>query len=150
MINRLVAAGEDVSWLANGPMGTGTFYVAAKPTTLPILQKAATDLGVSFQSTSTAPTGTMAKLHKLRIGLVDSAGGGMPVWWTRLVFKNFEFPFVEDSYNDVFAPDINAGKPATRVYDVLVVQQREPRRRRRRWSRRRARRWRRRWWRRAS
>src|SRR5262249_51647073 len=33
-VNRLVAANEDVSWLWNGPLGYGTFYVAAKPTTL--------------------------------------------------------------------------------------------------------------------
>jgi uncharacterized membrane protein YgcG len=118
-INRLVAAGEDVSWLASGSMGNGTFYVSARPTTLPILQKAAADLGLSFESTSTAPTGSMAKLRKLRIGLVDRVGGGMPVGWTRLVFKNFEFPFVEDSYNDVFAPDINAGDLHAK-YDVLV------------------------------
>ena len=40
VVNRLLAAGEDVSWLQNGPMGRGTFYVAAKPTTRAILQKA--------------------------------------------------------------------------------------------------------------
>ena len=52
--------------------------MTARPTTLPILQKAATDLGVSFESTATAPTGPMSKLRKLRIGLMDGAGGGMP------------------------------------------------------------------------
>jgi len=119
VINRLVAANEDVSWLWNGPMGYGTFYVAAKPTTLAILQKAANDLGVSFQATTTAPTGPASKLRKLRIGLVDHYGGGMPVGWTRLIFKNFEFPFVEDSENDVFGPDINAGNLHAK-YDVLV------------------------------
>src|SRR6185503_6978674 len=119
VVNRLLAANEDVSWLWNGPMGYGTFYVAAKPTTRAILQKAATDLGVSFQTTATAPTGPAAKLRKLRIGLVDQYGGSMPVGWTRLVFKNFEFPFVEDSYNDVFPPDINAGNLNAK-YDVLV------------------------------
>ncbi len=119
VVNRLVAANEDVSWLWNGPMGYGTFYVAAKPTTLALLQKAANDLGVSFQATTTAPTGPASKLRKLRIGLVDHYGGGMPVGWTRLIFKNFEFPFVEDSENDVFGPDINAGNLHAK-YDVLV------------------------------
>ena len=119
VVNRLLAANEDVSWLWNGPFGYGTFYVASKPTTAAILQKAATDLGISFQATTTAPTGPAAKLRKLRIGLVDNYGGSMPVGWTRLIFKNFEFPFVEDSYNDVFAPDINAGNLHDK-YDVLV------------------------------
>src|SRR4051794_31723627 len=41
-IARLLKAGDDVMWLDKGPMGNGTFYVAARPTTLPVLQKAAT------------------------------------------------------------------------------------------------------------
>lgn len=122
-VNRLVGAGEDVSWLATGPLGEGTFYVAAKPTTLPILQKAAADLGVSFQATATAPAGPMAKLRKLRIGLVDSYSGGMPVGWTRLIFKNFEFPYVDGaingSPNDIYPADINAGDLNSK-FDVLV------------------------------
>src|SRR5262249_42529790 len=73
----------------------------------------------SFQATTTAPTGPSSKLRKLRIGLVDHYGGGMPVGWTRLIFRNFEFPFVEDSENDVFGPDINAGNLHAK-YDVLV------------------------------
>src|SRR5262245_9241788 len=49
-INRLLKAGEDVYWLkspvtANAkPYPAGSFYVTAKSSTLPILQKAATDL----------------------------------------------------------------------------------------------------------
>jgi hypothetical protein len=117
-VNRLLAANEEVSWLAGGPMGVGTFYVAAKPTTLAILQKASTDLGVSFEATATAPPGPAAKLRKLRIGLVDHVGGGMPTGWTRLVFKDFEFPYVEDT-NDVFPPEINTGNLHAK-YDVLV------------------------------
>jgi hypothetical protein len=122
-VNRLVAANEDVSWMPTGPLGTGTFYVAAKATTLPILQKAATDLGVSFQSTPTAPPGQMSHLHKLRIGLMDSASGGMPVGWTRLIFKNFEFPYtdgeINGSVNDIYAQDINAGNLGAK-FDVIV------------------------------
>jgi hypothetical protein len=117
-INRLLAAGEDVSWLASGPMGTGTFYVAAKPTTLAILQRATADLGISFEAATSAPSGPAAKLRKLRIGLADHVGGGMPTGWTRLIFKEFEFPYLEDT-NDVFPPEINAGNLHAK-YDVLV------------------------------
>ena len=122
-VNRLLAAGEDVSWLTSGPLGAGTFYVAAKPTTLPLLQKAAGDLGVSFQAAATAPTGDMAHLRKLRIGLYDTYGGQMPVGWTRLIFKNFEFPYVDGaidgSPNDIYGGDINAGNLSSR-FDVIV------------------------------
>jgi hypothetical protein len=113
-INRLVAAGEDVSWLVNGSMGAGTFYVASKPTTRAILQKAATDLGVSFEGATAAPTGPSAKLRKLRIGLYDQYGGTMPSGWTRLIFENFEFP-----YEVVFPPDLDAGNLNAK-FDVLV------------------------------
>jgi hypothetical protein len=112
-INRLVAAGEDVSWLADGPLGTGTFYVANKPTTRAILQKAATDLGVSFESTATAPTGG-SKLRKLRVGLFDTYSGGMPAGWTRLLLENFEFPF-----EVVYPPMLDAGNLKAK-YDVLI------------------------------
>ena len=57
VVNRLLAASEDVSWLANGPMGAGTFYVAANATALPILQKAASELGVAVAGVSSKPTG---------------------------------------------------------------------------------------------
>jgi hypothetical protein len=112
-VNRLVAAGEDVSWLWNGPMGQGTFYVAAKPTTRAALQKAA-DLGVSFEAATGAPAGPAAKLRRLRIGLYDQYGGTMPSGWTRLIFENFEFP-----YELVFPPDLDAGSLNAR-FDVLV------------------------------
>ena len=113
-VNRLLAANEDVSWLWNAPMGYGTFYVAAKPTTRAILQKAATDLGVNFEGAATAPGGPSAKLRKLRIGLYDQYGGTMPSGWTRLIFENFEFP-----YELVFPPDLDAGNLNAK-YDVLV------------------------------
>jgi hypothetical protein len=113
-INRLLNANEDVTWLWNGPMGYGTFYVASKPTTRPVLEKAATDLGVNFEGTATAPTGPSAKLRKLRIGLFDTYGGGMPAGWTRLLLENFEFPF-----EVVYPPMLDAGNLRAK-YDVLV------------------------------
>ena len=115
VINRLLAAGEDVSWLQNGPMGRGTFYVAAKPTTRPILQEAATELGITFESAATAPTGPAAHLRKLRIGLFDTYGNSnMPSGWTRLILENFEFP-----YERLFPPDLDKGGLREK-FDVIV------------------------------
>jgi hypothetical protein len=120
VLNRLLAANEDVSWLMTGPMGAGTFYVAAKPTTLAILQKAATDLGVSFEAAASAPAGAGSKLKKLRIGLFDQYGGSMPSGWTRLILEQFEFPgFDSKNSNLVFAPDLDKGNLRA-SYDVLV------------------------------
>jgi hypothetical protein len=113
VVNRLLASGEDVSWLGNGPMGPGTFYVKARPTTLATLQKA-TELGLSFQATTTPPTGSGTSLKKVRIGLFDTYGGGMPSGWTRLIFENFEFPFTQ-----VFPPDLDKGNLRSQ-FDVIV------------------------------
>ena len=113
-IARLQKAGDDVSWLDNGPMGIGTFYVAARPTTLAVLQKAATDLGVSFESTPTAPTGAMKHLKPVRVALFDTYGGGMPSGWTRLIFENFELP-----YEVVYPPDLDKGNLRAK-FDVIV------------------------------
>src|SRR5262249_17352790 len=74
----------------------------------------ATELGVSFQPATSAPTGAMAKLRKLRIALFDTYGGGMPSGWTRLVFENFEFPF-----DVVYPPDLDKGNLRAK-YDVIV------------------------------
>ena len=113
-INRLLAAGEDVSWLPDGPMGRGTFYVSAKPTTRAILQKAATDLGISFEAAPTEPSGG-AHLRNPRIALFDQYGNNnMPSGWTRLILENFEFP-----YERVFPPDLDKGGLHEK-YDVIV------------------------------
>jgi hypothetical protein len=47
----------------------------------------------------------------------------MPVGWTRLIFKNFEFPYVDGTIdggpNDIYGADINAGNLNAR-FDVIV------------------------------
>lgn len=115
VVNRLVAAGEDVSWLDHGPDGPGTFYVTAKPETRAILERAATDLGINFQAAATPPAGKATSLRKLRIGLFDEYGNSdMPSGWTRLIFEQFEFPYLQ-----VFAPDLDKGNLRAQ-FDVLV------------------------------
>ncbi len=113
-INRLLKAGETVSWLADGPMGPGTFYVAAKPTTRASLEKMAAELGVTFESATAAPAGRLAVLRAPRIGLFDQYGGMMPSGWTRLIFENFEFP-----YTVVYPPMLDAGNLIDK-FDILI------------------------------
>ena len=116
--NRLLASNEDVSWCWDGPLGQGTFYVANKATTRPVLQKIATELGVNFDSAASAPTGVQAKLRKLRVGVFDtyasSGEPGMQTGWTRLLLENFEFPF-----EVVYPPMLDEGNLRAK-YDVLV------------------------------
>ena len=117
-VNRLLAGDEDVYWLrkptGNDPATAGTFYVAAKPTTLPKLQHMAKEVGLSFEATATTPAADTVKLKKVRIGLWDRYGGSMPSGWTRWIFEQYEFPF-----KVVYAKELDAGNLRSQ-YDVLV------------------------------
>ena len=119
-VNRLLKANEDVYWLksaatVNGKQyPAGTIYVAAKPTTLAVLQKVATEKGVSADAVAARPAGDAMKLKPVRIGLWDQYGGSMPSGWTRWIFEQYEFP-----YEVVFPQALDAGNLNAK-YDVLV------------------------------
>src|SRR5205823_4566341 len=112
-INRLLAAGEDVSWVKSGPQ-QGSFYVAARPSTGAVVEKLAADLGVGVEALGLQPAGDVMKLRTLRIGLSDRYGGSMPSGWTRWLFEQFEFPF-----EVVYPKTLDAGNLASK-FDVLV------------------------------
>jgi hypothetical protein len=118
VVNRLLAADEEVYWLRKStgedPATAGTFYVTAKPTTLPRLQAMAKEVGVDFRATSSRPAATDVRLNKVRIGLWDRYGGSMPSGWTRWIFEQFEFPF-----EVVYPKALDAGNLRAK-YDVLV------------------------------
>jgi hypothetical protein len=119
-VNRLLKANEDVYWLksavsANGKQyPIGTMYIAAKPSTLPILQKLATDKGLTFDPAPAKPAGDALKLKPVRIGLWDQYGGSMPSGWTRWMFEQYEFPF-----EVVYPATLDAGN-LNGKFDVLV------------------------------
>jgi hypothetical protein len=88
--------------------------VTAKATTLPILQKLATDKGLAFDAVPPKPAGDSMKLKPVRIGLWDQYGGSMPSGWTRWLFEQYEFPF-----EVVFPETLDAGNLNAK-FDVLV------------------------------
>ncbi|MFL6183217.1 MAG: peptidase, partial [Actinomycetes bacterium] len=112
-INRLINAGEDVSWITAGPQ-QGAFYVASKPSTPALVTKIASALGVNFAGVAARPAGEALKLHKMRVALADQYGGSMPSGWTRFLFEQFEFPF-----EVVYPKMVNAGNLASK-YDVII------------------------------
>jgi hypothetical protein len=126
-VNRLLKANEDVYWSraafdANKKRyGAGTMFIAAKPTTLPILRKLAADKGLTFEPVAARPrAGTgqapleYLKLRPVRIGLWDTYGGSMPSGWTRWILEQFEFPFER-----VFPAALDAGNLNAK-FDVLL------------------------------
>jgi hypothetical protein len=118
--SRLLAAGEDVYWPRNRTVGglrfgTGVMYIPARPTTRAILEKAGSDLGVTFTSVASAPVGEALKLRRPRVALWDRYGGSSPSGWTRWILERFEVPF------EVVYPQTLDKGDLSRRYDVLVL-----------------------------
>ena len=111
-INRLLAAGEEVSWMMSGPKA-GAFYIAGKQTTRGIVDKLAADLGLNFAAEG-QPTGEAMPLRRVRIALADQYGGSMPSGWTRWILEQYEFPF-----DVVFPKALDEGTLASK-YDVII------------------------------
>jgi hypothetical protein len=118
VINRLLKAGEEAYFVADRTWqssdGTGAIYVPAKASTAAVLQKAATDLGISAAGVSARPGGTLMKLRKPRIGLWDQYGGSMPSGHVRWLLEQFEFDF-----EVVYPQTLDAGNLKAK-YDVLL------------------------------
>ena len=108
-INRLLKANEDVYRLKDGAL-----YVPARPTTLPVLQRLATEKGLSFSGAAAPSAGQAVKLRTMRVGLWDQYGGSMPSGWTRWLLEQFEFPF-----EVVYPKGLDTGGLASR-FDVLI------------------------------
>ena len=113
-INRLLAAGEDVSWMSSGPQ-QGAFFVTSRTSTVATVAKLAADLGVDFTGVAARPAGDAIKLRKMRIALADQYGGSMPSGWTRWLLEQFEFPF-----EVVFPQALDAGNLNSR-FDVIIL-----------------------------
>ncbi len=118
VVNRLLKAGEEAFFVANrrwqSADGTGAIYVTAKASTAAVLQKAATDLGISAVGVTERPGGALHALRKPRIGLWDQYGGSMPSGHVRWLLEQFEFDF-----EVVFPQTLDAGNLKAR-YDVLL------------------------------
>jgi hypothetical protein len=111
-INRLLAAGEQVSWILSGP-GAGSFFVTSGAATRGTLEKLAVDLGLDFESAA-RPAGEVMPLRRPRIALADVYGGSMPSGWTRWILEQYEFPF-----EVVFPQALDSGDLSAR-YDVII------------------------------
>ena len=120
IINRLMKNGDDVYWMkqpmvvSGRKVGPGTMYVPAKPKTRAVLERAASEFGVSAEGVASKPVGDSLKLKPVRIGLWDQYGGSMTSGWLRWIFEQFEFPF-----ETVYPQTLDAGN-LTAKYDVLV------------------------------
>ncbi|HET9426536.1 MAG TPA: M14 metallopeptidase family protein [Gemmatimonadaceae bacterium] len=119
--NRVLKANGEVYRLRN-PMtangrtyGPGSFYIVASGTSTPIIQNAATELGVNADGTAARPDASAKKYTARRVGLLDTQTGSMPSGWTRLILERFEFPFTVVCGAGFDDSNLRA------KYDVIVV-----------------------------
>ncbi|MDQ6737191.1 MAG: M14 family metallopeptidase, partial [Gemmatimonadota bacterium] len=121
VVNRLLKKNADVYWLrtpvtAHGRMyPAGTFYVSGGGAAMPILERAAKELGVSFQGTTARPGADATRMRQPRLALWDTYGGSMPSGQIRFILDQFEFP-----YTVVYPQDIDAGKLSGK-FDALIL-----------------------------
>jgi hypothetical protein len=105
-VNRLLSAGAEVSSLRD------TFYVSGAAA-VPVLQKAAADLGLTFTAVSQPPPGGR-RLRPVRVGLWDRYGGSVESGWIRWLLERYEFPF-----EVVYPPALDEGDLKAK-FDVLI------------------------------
>jgi hypothetical protein len=114
--NRVLAAGGEVYWARNrGRDDDRVVYVPAAAGTRALLEKAAAELGISFEAVAAAPGGDAMRLGRVRVGLWDRYGGSSTSGWIRWLLERYEFP-----HELVFAAALDAGNLASR-FDVIVL-----------------------------
>ena len=109
LVNRLLKSNAEVYWLKDG-----TIWVPGATAVLPVLERAAQELGIAVRGVQREPAGIAMRLHPVRIGLFDQYGGLMPSGWTRWLFEQFEFPF-----QVVYPQTLDAGDLKSK-FDVLI------------------------------
>lgn len=122
-VNRLLKHGEEVrrlqkpSEIDGVSYEAGSFFIPARPTTQPILEKLAADLGTPFRGGKTAPGAEAVALKPARLALWDRPGGSMPSGWTRWLLERFEFPFQVVQASDLEREDLRDSFDAILLVD---------------------------------
>lgn len=118
-VNDLLKEGAEVYRLPEGVAGknnlpAGSFYVAGGAKAKAVLDKSASDYGVTVVSASKAPTEPIAKVTKPRIALWDAYGGSMPSGWVRWLMEQYHF-----DADIIYSKGIDAGD-LRKKYDVII------------------------------
>lgn len=93
----------------------GTWYIPNETEALPLLRRAAEELGVDFTAVGKPFDADRTDVKRRRIALWDRYGGSMDSGWMRWVLEQFEFDF-----EVVFPPELDKGVLKDR-YDVLIL-----------------------------
>jgi len=122
-VNRLLRGGHEVYWPADRAVGgapgaTGMMFIAAsgaRGASRPVLEKAASELGLAFTGVASRPAGASLRLQPVRVGLWDRYGGSSSSGWMRWLLERYEFPF-----EMVYPPMLDTADLTAR-FDVLIL-----------------------------
>ena len=118
--NRLLAAGAEVAWAAEGFSDGGTEYPAG---TLVVrrsdpadaaMEGIASELGLDVAGLARAPAAELLPLEPVRVGLYKSYVASMDEGWTRWLLENYEYDLTSLSDDDVRTGDLSR-------LDVIVL-----------------------------
>ncbi len=118
--NRLLAAGAEVAWAAEGFEGGGTEHPAG---TLVVrksdpadaaMEGIAAELGLDVAGLGRAPDVELLPLEPVRVGLYKSYVASMDEGWTRWLLENYEYDLTSLSDDDVRTGDLSR-------LDVIVL-----------------------------
>jgi hypothetical protein len=120
-INRLHAAGLEVSWTTSGreiqgyQYGPGSLVVAEAANARAIVERIASELGLRATAVRGAQPQGLTRLFRARVGLYKPWVENIDEGWTRWLLERYEFPL--ESLTD---QDIRRGGLRSRV-DVIVI-----------------------------
>ena len=120
-LNRLMKEKAEVYWAAKPitvkgkPYAPGTMIIHATPGIEAKLQAIARDTSVNFIASNERLNVQAYKLIPPRIALYKSYVASIDEGWTRFIFENYEFPFVNIVDKDIRADSLRA------KYDVIIV-----------------------------
>lgn len=124
-VNRLLKAGERVSWAGSAfeaggrRYEAGTIVVEAGRGTRERLERLAQELGLTFTGVTGRPAVDLHMLRLPRVGLYKSWQANMDEGWTRWILERYEFPV--DTLHDA---QIRRGDLSR--YDVIILPDQSP------------------------
>jgi hypothetical protein len=111
-VNRLLKAGREVSWTADGGIFVRNRQAAIE------LEQWSRQLGLQVKALPSAPPGDLRRLRPVRLGLYRPWMPNMDEGWTRWLLEQYEFP-----YSAVRDADLNAGSLNERFDAILLADQ---------------------------
>ena len=120
-VNRLLAAGLKVTWMASAAEVNGYRYpagsvvVPAIKSAQPVIAAIARQLGLRIDGVKGKPPAASPQVARARVALYKPWGENSDEGWTRWLLEHYEFPFTSLNNNEVRAGSLRAR------YDAIIL-----------------------------